>query len=568
MQTSPSNRGVAPQVLPPLVPKTLPKEGEGQVFLYPENPVLGPALSALSARMGSMIHLQELQVLIQDTVNATLLSLRGTVDSQVKKTLENMQGPTVRELVAKSITEEVIQSTAWASQLLARQNLESLELGQRRCGETLTVVEKGLREVQEEAANAIKELQGQQLQVETDAAQLQFRVAKVEKLLADRPDLSNRVLSLEERLSSLRPVENPEEGLKKFLQEQIWAFESRSRENLVSKESFEEVRLSVKALEQHTKEHGEQWLLKSLKPYAQLSELEQQMSACQTRLEEELRLGLDQAAKREAEELARVKAELVQAQKNCATKSALQDVKEESRQARGRLALDTRRQIAKLGDKFVDKNQLKEAVDAANKGTEGLCQEVINRQKSEEIQLMKELTARVERSCDEMRKVSEEFSKMVGRQQNQEKLLLVQDEAQVQLIETTRDMQGRVDTLTQQQKQSRLELTMLQSQLKDTKSLQEELEMVHQHAHGVDTRLAELGTEASSLREMAAAREAAEKKLDVASLKAQVLALAERCSKVEEEQKKGIVHLQDLHNAWLLQKPPGETTDSLPRGPR
>lgn len=358
------------QILPQLVPKPNGQEGQG----ISDHVILESALVSLAARMGSMTNLPELHTLIQDTVNATLRSLRGIVDVQVKKSLETMHLPTVQELVAKSMTTDIGQSTTQAAQLLARQDLEALELGQRRCGESIAAVEKGLRKLQEEAATAIKELQGQQLQGETDSKQLQFRVAQVEKALAERPDLTTQVKALEDRVGALRGLDSIEESLKKLVSDAVAASEGRSRENFVTNEAFTEASKLIKQLEQETKEHGDQWLSDNLKPLeGKLAGLEEKLASIRAELQaSQTDVTSATTAKLEAA-LKALKDDVTELQTNGATKKETQNLREEARQARGRLALEFRRQCTKLSDQCTHLTKLtEETKETADKLGESL----------------------------------------------------------------------------------------------------------------------------------------------------------------------------------------------------
>jgi len=120
--------------LQPVMPSSQPRIGgklgttESSEFAHPaDSAVLRDVLDHLGARFGGHQGLPELQVLIQDTVNGTLRSLKGVVEAYVDRKLEDERRDVVRSSVMHLLTEEVVRVTGASAHGLMRNELSCIE---------------------------------------------------------------------------------------------------------------------------------------------------------------------------------------------------------------------------------------------------------------------------------------------------------------------------------------------------------------------------------------------------------------------------------------------------------
>eukprot|EP00419_Tripos_fusus_P027209 CAMPEP_0172719314 /NCGR_PEP_ID=MMETSP1074-20121228/75435_1 /TAXON_ID=2916 /ORGANISM="Ceratium fusus, Strain PA161109" /LENGTH=286 /DNA_ID=CAMNT_0013544653 /DNA_START=21 /DNA_END=881 /DNA_ORIENTATION=- len=102
-----------------------------------DSAVIRDVLDHLGARYGGHQGFPELQVLIQDTVNGTLRSLKGVVEDYVDRKLEEERRDVVRSSVMHLLTEEVVRVTGASAHGLMRSELACIEEEHRKAMKSL-----------------------------------------------------------------------------------------------------------------------------------------------------------------------------------------------------------------------------------------------------------------------------------------------------------------------------------------------------------------------------------------------------------------------------------------------
>lgn len=229
--------------------------------------MIDPALTSLAFRTGSLQGLPELQVLIQDTVTATIKGIRGIVTAHIDSTIESGQLPVVRDMVSKLLTEEVLRVTEKSAYSLSQEQIGVLEMSQKKLSEDLEHVQESWNQ-QFSSFKTETDAMEERCRQQREAHQvLVNRVAEVEGNLERLSALETRMYEKHTQISELRHGSEKLWNELHHIRKSAVEFEQRCHRMYAPLEKMEKMRQDVTARAQHREQLVQESFEASLSKY-------------------------------------------------------------------------------------------------------------------------------------------------------------------------------------------------------------------------------------------------------------------------------------------------------------
>jgi len=510
--------------------------------------LMDSTLAALSSRVGSIYGLEELHVIIQDAVNATLRGVRGIVESQVNRIMEAEKGGVVKEMVTRLLTEEVAQVTVQSAQTLMRRELGKIEENQRRLAEAIAAEEGASSRRFQEAAEARRALDAHLQRGEAAQERLLERVAAVERGLTELPGAITRLATVGAQVDRLQGLCNSASESLTGLQQRQKSHEHACAERHPTKVDVARLAADVRELAATQQAHGDAWLQAALQAYLPAQDLGKHFDEAEERMRAEL-----QKEKKsllvDLEQVGRMgQNRCNELEQNKITQENLSEAAQAERQARRALEETLRGELATLSRECAKKAAVEVALEAQRSERASMADTFgIALAKAEEQGAT--LRKLLESAGKEIDKSAEQFRTLVADVRAQHQDIGYLQEMTVRLKETVQDEKRRVESIFSQQHHNRTELNHLLQRTNDLDMMRTDVKGLLSGSSTTASSMEALQIEVGQWEGAIAAQSVLQK--ESAQLRSDLAALKEAFVHLEKQQALGLMNLRDLHSSWL-----------------
>jgi len=512
------------------------------------------ALDLLSAKVGSMRDMPELQALISDTVSATLRGISSVVATQIDRTLETRNKSVVQDMVTRLLTEEVLRVTAKGAQELTRREIVVLQENQQRTMQSLESAQHSWRSQLETALHPVALLEKRVLDNEAHLATLRNRSSEDQQTLRKMPELRRHLQEVVADLESARASLTTAESETRSLHLRVATFEKSCSKKFATVETLERSSedITAKAIQRECVVREQVQV--ALSNHVTHDSLEQGLLRERDAASERLR-GLREMIRQQIEEAKSVLSETrMSLTTEYVTRTMLQEQISEERlvmkQIDGKYTGEVQDIKKRLEDQQAliasELQQLKSEREMMDKTFQETHTQ-FSEQGEELRKMLATCSEQVATNYEEFKRVTKELEYLRTQQDHT-------GDITSQLYEDFTNDRMRSTAIYNQQQQNRKELLFLGDKAEDIDKLRADMRDQQQSSAGYDGTFRDLQQRVKQCAEATSSQQELQDKVvklqaDIGGFRSEVAALA-------DSQNVAIVNLRSMHNSWLGVAPP------------
>jgi len=510
--------------------------------------LLDGALSSLSARMGSMYGLQELHVLVHDTVTTTLNSIRGIVEHQVNRMLETEKLGVIEKMVIHLLTEETVRVTSQGAETIAKHKVSELERNQSQILQSFQDVQEAWQQQIIEVSESVRKLSKKHadsaVALETSEARATRTENTISKLLGEHGQLATLA-------KEIAGIGSEVEKLHSKLQDQSHqqeSFQHSCTDWFATQQALADTEERINGLLDAYKQTAEVSLTASLKPLATKEELQHHVVEARshsTAVVDHLR-ELHASKFSEVESAARDLHQDVAA--NMVTHAMLSELAERELKARSALEGEFQKEIARSVGECAKQATLEREVLLFREGTLDMSLAVSKLQSDAEgrdSEFHHEMEALHQKNSELTEGVKSQAQHIASHNVRMNQL----DERHATVKEALGNEKLRAETIFSQMQQSRSDVNYVMRRTHDIDELQATVKKMQDRASQHLDKTNSLQEEVKQWENAIEAQQGLRRQASL--LRTDMDDMRSRMKKFEEEQRLCVDDLRVLHGKWL-----------------